>query len=172
MGKIGETKKNTPIDVLCENQCAEFATYLRYVRKLDFFETPDYAYLTQLFQKLYERKGYENDQKFDWSDQQLPSPSASVASFTENLQTPRDRIPSLPPSRTDHLGVGDHRPGSRRAPPDNQNPRPSSQNRENRASHETNRVPPSRREQPQVQNSQTIPGTNANSNANFIEYSG
>jgi len=44
------------------------ATYLRYVRHLDFFETPDYGYLRKLFHDLYERKGYKNDGVFDWTD--------------------------------------------------------------------------------------------------------
>ncbi len=58
--KIGDTKRATPIDVLCQNHpgmnkrkllCAflksfflfleEFAKYLKYVRNLDFFETPN-----------------------------------------------------------------------------------------------------------------------------------
>ncbi|XP_063720374.1 casein kinase I-like [Symsagittifera roscoffensis] len=80
--KIGETKRNTPIDVLCENQCEEFATYLRYVRKLDFFETPDYQYLIKLFQGLYKRQGYEDDSVFDWSEIPIPSPSASMESIS------------------------------------------------------------------------------------------
>ena len=80
--KIGETKRNTPIDVLCENQCEEFATYLRYVRKLDFFETPDYQYLIKLFQGLYKRQGYEDDNIFDWSEIQIQSPSASMESIS------------------------------------------------------------------------------------------
>ncbi|CAB3359139.1 Hypothetical predicted protein [Cloeon dipterum] len=65
--KIGDTKRATPIEVLCENQPEEMATYLRYVRRLDFFETPDYEYLRKLFQDLFERKGYVDDGEFDWT---------------------------------------------------------------------------------------------------------
>jgi casein kinase 1 gamma len=80
--KIGETKRSTPIEVLCENQPEEFSTYLKYVRRLDFFETPDYRYLINLFQALYERKGYSEDGVFDWTDLAVPSPSASLESVS------------------------------------------------------------------------------------------
>ena len=65
--KIGDTKRATPIEVLCENHPEEFANYLRYVRRLDFFETPDYDYLRRLFQDLFDRKGYVDDGEFDWT---------------------------------------------------------------------------------------------------------
>ncbi|XP_055325033.1 casein kinase I isoform X26 [Sitodiplosis mosellana] len=65
--KIGDTKRSTPIEVLCENHPEEFATYLRYVRRLDFFETPDYDYLRRLFQDLFDRKNYVDDGEFDWT---------------------------------------------------------------------------------------------------------
>ncbi len=42
------------------------ATYLRYVRRLDFFEKPDYEYLRTLFTELFERKGYTFDYSYDW----------------------------------------------------------------------------------------------------------
>ena len=45
----------------------EWATYLRYVRRLDFFETPDYDYLHALFRNLFEKKGYKDDGEFDWT---------------------------------------------------------------------------------------------------------
>lgn len=53
--------------VLCEGHPEEYATYLRYVRRLDFFETPDYDYLRRLFQELFDRKGYIDDGEFDWT---------------------------------------------------------------------------------------------------------
>lgn len=68
--KIGETKQSTPIEVLCEGYPEEFATYLRYVRRLDFFETPDYEYLRNLFIKLFEREGHKNDGIYDWTEKQ------------------------------------------------------------------------------------------------------
>ena len=41
--------KTTNTQVLCDSYPEELATYLRYVRRLDFFETPDYDYLRKLF---------------------------------------------------------------------------------------------------------------------------
>lgn len=71
--KIGDTKRATPIEVLCEGQPEEMATYLRYVRRLDFFETPDYEYLRKLFTDLYDRRGYQHDDEFDWTGKPLVS---------------------------------------------------------------------------------------------------
>lgn len=71
--KIGDTKRATPIDVLCEGHPHEMATYLRYVRKLDFFETPDYEYLRSLFTGLFKDRGYTDDGEFDWSGKTMVS---------------------------------------------------------------------------------------------------
>ena len=49
------------------------ATYLRYVRRLDFFEKPDYEYLRTLFSELFERKGYTFDYTYDWVGKQIVS---------------------------------------------------------------------------------------------------
>ena len=51
----------------------ELATYLRYVRRLDFFETPDYEYLRKLFKDLFDRKGFVEDGEFDWTHKQIVS---------------------------------------------------------------------------------------------------
>uniref|UniRef100_A0A8C1U214 non-specific serine/threonine protein kinase n=1 Tax=Cyprinus carpio TaxID=7962 RepID=A0A8C1U214_CYPCA len=64
--KIGDTKRATPIEVLCESFPEEMATYLRYVRRLDFFEKPDYDYLRKLFTDLFDRNGYVFDYEYDW----------------------------------------------------------------------------------------------------------
>ncbi|XP_064901358.1 casein kinase I isoform X4 [Columba livia] len=58
----------------------EMATYLRYVRRLDFFEKPDYDYLRKLFTDLLDQKGYVFDYEYDWIDKQLPTPVGSIHS--------------------------------------------------------------------------------------------
>ncbi|XP_067839145.1 casein kinase I isoform X5 [Heptranchias perlo] len=75
--KIGDTKRATPVEVLCEN-FPEMATYLRYVRRLDFFEKPDYDYLRKLFTDLFDKKGYMFDYEYDWVGKQLPTPVGSI----------------------------------------------------------------------------------------------
>jgi len=46
---------------------AEFSTYLRYTRQLDFFETPDYDYARGLFTGLMAANGWQCDWEFDWT---------------------------------------------------------------------------------------------------------
>nr|XP_031839582.1 casein kinase I isoform X2 [Nomia melanderi] len=92
--KIGETKRNTPIEVLCDGHPEEMATYLRYVRRLDFFETPDYEYLRNLFQGLYEKRGFVNDGEFDWTGKTMSTPVGSLQTGQEIIVSPnRDRHP-------------------------------------------------------------------------------
>uniref|UniRef100_A0A1B0DD31 Casein kinase 1 gamma C-terminal domain-containing protein n=1 Tax=Phlebotomus papatasi TaxID=29031 RepID=A0A1B0DD31_PHLPP len=78
--------------VLCDCHPEEFATYLRYVRRLDFFETPDYDYLRRLFQELFDRKGYEDDGEFDWTGKTMSTPVNSLQTGHEVVVSPnRDR---------------------------------------------------------------------------------
>lgn len=72
--KIGDTKRATPIDILCENFPEELGTYLRYVRHLDFFETPDYEYLRKLFTDLMNKMNFVCDWEFDWTGRPLSTP--------------------------------------------------------------------------------------------------
>ncbi|XP_078483674.1 casein kinase I isoform X2 [Ciona intestinalis] len=107
--KIGDTKRTTPIEVLCENHPEEMATYLRYVRHLDFFETPDYDYLRKLFSDLYDRKGYAHDDEFDWSGKPLQSSSqvaTDVPRSHPQPQRPRDRFSHQVDGNADDPGAG------------------------------------------------------------------
>ncbi|XP_038160806.1 casein kinase I-like isoform X3 [Cyprinodon tularosa] len=91
--KIGDTKRDTPIEVLCENFPEEMATYLRYVRRLDFFEKPDYDYLRKLFTDLFDRNGYIFDYQYDWTGKPLPTPIGPVATETQLPASNREKAP-------------------------------------------------------------------------------
>uniref|UniRef100_A0A670JWQ0 Casein kinase 1 gamma C-terminal domain-containing protein n=1 Tax=Podarcis muralis TaxID=64176 RepID=A0A670JWQ0_PODMU len=99
--KIGDTKRNTPIDVLCENFPEEMAAYLRYVRRLDFFERPDYDYLRTIFTELFEKRGFTFDYAYDWVGRPIPTPVGSMhvesgPSVTRDIHAHRDRSSMQP----------------------------------------------------------------------------
>ncbi|CAD7685861.1 unnamed protein product [Nyctereutes procyonoides] len=89
--KIGDTKRATPIEVLCESFPEEMATYLRYVRRLDFFEKPDYDYLRKLFTDLFDRSGFVFDYEYDWAGKPLPTPIGTVHTDLPSQPQPRDK---------------------------------------------------------------------------------
>ncbi|MBN3288073.1 KC1G3 kinase, partial [Polyodon spathula] len=95
--KIGDTKRSTPIEVLCENFPEEMSTYLRYVRRLDFFEKPDYDYLRKLFTDLLDQRGFMFDYEYDWVGKQLPTPvgpvqtDAALSSSTRDAHQHKDK---------------------------------------------------------------------------------
>ena len=64
--RISKVKRETTIDILCQNKPKQFAEYLKYCRKLDFNAKPDYKYLRNLFKDLFKKKGYVNDGRYDW----------------------------------------------------------------------------------------------------------
>jgi len=59
---------------------------LRYARKLDFFETPDYDYCHNLFKAVLERMGHTYDYDFDWTAKlnQATTPSGSLHTGMES----------------------------------------------------------------------------------------
>lgn len=90
---IGETKRNTPIEVLCKDFPPEVGTYLRYCRTLDFFQRPDYNYLRQLFWDMFERESYKDDGMYDWTPKQPDGPPPSTLAA---LAVDPARIPMTP----------------------------------------------------------------------------
>ncbi|KAL4572247.1 hypothetical protein LXL04_019017 [Taraxacum kok-saghyz] len=55
--EIIEKKSSTPIELLCESQPVEFASYLHYCQSLRFDQRPDYGFLKSLFRELFTREG-------------------------------------------------------------------------------------------------------------------
>uniref|UniRef100_I3MVW2 non-specific serine/threonine protein kinase n=1 Tax=Ictidomys tridecemlineatus TaxID=43179 RepID=I3MVW2_ICTTR len=99
--KIGDTKRATPIEVLCESFPEEMATYLRYVRRLDFFEKPDYDYLRKLFSDLFDRSGFVFDYEYDWAGKPLPTPIGTV--HTDLPTQPQHRDKAQPHNKNQAL---------------------------------------------------------------------
>jgi len=64
--KIKVKKRDTPVEVLCEQLPGEFATYLHYCRALRFEDKPDYAYIRRVFRNFFYRRGLAGDYRFDW----------------------------------------------------------------------------------------------------------
>ncbi|XP_067929982.1 casein kinase I-like isoform X2 [Watersipora subatra] len=66
--KIGDTKKSTKVEELCDGFPEEFAEYMRYTRNLEFLEEPNYSYLRKLFTNLMVKQEIICDWRFDWID--------------------------------------------------------------------------------------------------------
>ena len=64
--KIMELKEEYNPDKLCEGLPEEFPTLLKYARKLDFEEKPDYKNIKIMFKKLISANKQQMDWKFDW----------------------------------------------------------------------------------------------------------
>lgn len=64
--KIMQKKLGTSIDNLCKGFPPEFAAYLTYCRNLTFEESPDYAFLRNMFKDLFQKSGFEYDNMYDW----------------------------------------------------------------------------------------------------------
>lgn len=53
--------------MICEGCPREFQKYLKYCKGLKFAEEPDYKYLRDLFNEVFDREGFVDDGLFDWS---------------------------------------------------------------------------------------------------------
>lgn len=61
-----------------QNFVEEFSTYMRYTRQLEFFDTPNYEFLRQLFAKLMLKNHWDFDWNFDWTGRMQVSDVISV----------------------------------------------------------------------------------------------
>ncbi|KAH8759516.1 casein kinase I isoform delta [Diaporthe sp. PMI_573] len=82
---IKEKKTTLLVEELCVGLPEEFATYLNYTRSLGFEDRPDYAYLRQLFRRLFQSKGFKYDNIFDWTEKRFHEMKSQAAKLAENL---------------------------------------------------------------------------------------
>ena len=78
--KIMEQKQLYQPDLLCEGLSEEFPTLLKYARKLDFDEKPDYKNIKIMFKQLIVSSGMKFDWKYDWD---LIKPTINESSISE-----------------------------------------------------------------------------------------
>lgn len=102
--KIGETKQQTTIDELCDGFPKEFSEYMRYVRGLEFSETPDYKKLIKLFENLLKSNGWTPiEWQFDWMERlgkfskssATAKVNANIQNMNNNSNTPLRMCPKL-----------------------------------------------------------------------------
>uniref|UniRef100_A0A8C9PEK5 Casein kinase 1 gamma 2 n=1 Tax=Spermophilus dauricus TaxID=99837 RepID=A0A8C9PEK5_SPEDA len=102
-----DVPRPTPVPALsfipscCPPSAEEMATYLRYVRRLDFFEKPDYDYLRKLFSDLFDRSGFVFDYEYDWAGKPLPTPIGTV--HTDLPPQPQHRDKAQPHNKNQAL---------------------------------------------------------------------
>ncbi|CAK9300334.1 unnamed protein product [Gordionus sp. m RMFG-2023] len=103
--KIADCKKKTSIDKLCDGTPKEFATYMRYVRKLDFEEKPNYDFLLDLFKGVLKKNSWSEDGCFDWITKREPSPVPSMIFTYANLPPDVENYVPLPNYSNDDQNV-------------------------------------------------------------------
>lgn len=64
---ILQKKRSISAEELCRNLFKEFEIYFDYIRFFDFYETPSYFYLREIFRNFFMREGFEYDEVFDWT---------------------------------------------------------------------------------------------------------
>lgn len=66
--QIGDKKKSTPVEEVCEGLPDAFANYINYTRSLGFWDKVDYKYLRQGFRRVFASKGFKHDNIYDWTE--------------------------------------------------------------------------------------------------------
>jgi len=64
--KIGDTKRFTTNEILCDSYPRQFLIYMRTVRQMEFSQDPDYDGLRRLFHNALNENNLINDGDFDW----------------------------------------------------------------------------------------------------------
>jgi len=94
--KIYRVKKNTKLEELCDDMPNEYYHYMLYVRTLKFVHEPNYIYLKQMFVKLLERLGFQNDDVYDWDERRqslvITSPKTTPKATKKSVSFDMNKI--------------------------------------------------------------------------------
>ena len=101
---ILKSKMKTSIEKLCNGLPNEFAKYLRYCRRLEFEERPDYHYLKSIFRDCFEAQGFDRNSTFDWNNKNIkiqkePQRSISFDFLTKPEQSTQNLSPAVNPNQ-------------------------------------------------------------------------
>jgi hypothetical protein len=66
--KIMEVKRDLNYEEFCKDLPFEFVDYFKYIRSLQFDQTPEYDYLKSLFKAASNKLDIKLDYKYDWED--------------------------------------------------------------------------------------------------------
>lgn len=104
MRRISEMKCSITPDKLAEGLSPKFATFMKYVKKLKFADTPDYGYLTKLLREIAEEKEINLDEHmFEWvtkgasqigTDSRLNNRIQSMTGVADQRQNPGETSPA------------------------------------------------------------------------------
>ena len=90
--KIMEIKIETSPEELCKNFPQEFTLYIKYCRKLEYEEEPDYKYLMSLFNNILRRY---SENIYDWDIINKPTITANTSSTSKkplNLENINNKL--------------------------------------------------------------------------------
>ena len=91
--KISQIKKKIKPEKLCENLPVELIDYMKYVKNLQFEETPDYGYLKFLFEKMIKKQGLEIENLyFSWISVSLFKKIKKPVDLSKRTSYSRERI--------------------------------------------------------------------------------
>lgn len=89
--KIMEKKRDTTPEELCKNFPKEFEEYIKYTRKLEYEQDPNYEYLKGLFTQVLNELGCEMDYYYDWNCNDNKSSKSAVISTNREAPGPCNR---------------------------------------------------------------------------------
>ena len=91
--KLSKFKKEYEPEKLCANLPEEFVDYVKYVKNLEFEENPDYSYLKSLFEKMIQKKEYDDKNLyFSWINVNRIIGKIKPFNLSKRKSCPKERL--------------------------------------------------------------------------------